>query len=90
MKKLSKILILLAATVAVTLMSTSCFRQNYMLFEDGDFDGIEFSDYDLMQNAELDMDDADRDWLSSWQHLFAFLLKNIKRRDVLSMNILNH
>ncbi len=90
MKKLSKILILIAATVAVTLMSTSCFRQNYMLFEDGDFDGIEFSDYDLMQNAELDMDDADRDWLSSWQHLFAFLLKNIKRRDVLSMNILNH
>jgi hypothetical protein len=61
MKKLSKILILIAATVAVTLMSTSCFRQNYMLFEDGDFDGIEFSDYDLMQNAELDMDDADRD-----------------------------
>lgn len=90
MKKLSKILILIAATVAVTLMSTSCFRQNYMLFEDGDFDGIEFSDYDLMQNAELDMDDADRDWRSSWQHLFAFLLKNIKRRDVLSMNILNH
>ncbi len=61
MKKLSKILILLAAIVAVTLMSTSCFRQNYMMFEDGDFDGIEFSDYDLMQNAELDMDDADRD-----------------------------
>jgi hypothetical protein len=61
MKKLSKILILLAATVAVTLMSTSCLRQNYMMFEDGDFDGIEFSDYDLMQNAELDMDDADRD-----------------------------
>lgn len=90
MKKLSKILILIAATVAVTLMSTSCFRQNYMLFEDGDFDGIEFSDYDLMQNAELDMDDTDRDWRCSWQHLFAFLLKNIKRRDVLSMNILNH
>lgn len=90
MKKLSKILILIAATVAVTLMSTSCFRQNYMLFEDGDFDGIEFSDYDLMQNAELDMDDADRDWRSSWQHLFAFLLKNIKRRDVLSMSILSH
>ena len=45
--------------MVVTLMSTSCFRQDYM-FEDGDFDGVEFSDYDLMQNAELDMDDVDR------------------------------
>ena len=44
------------------LMSTGCIRQNYIMFEDGDFDGMEFSDYDLMQNAELDMDDADRDW----------------------------
>ena len=73
----------MAATVAVTLMSTSCFRQDYMMFEDGDFDGIEFSDYDLMQNAELDMDDADRDWCCLWQHLFAFLLKIIKRHDAL-------
>ena len=32
-----------------------------LTIEDGDFDGVEFSDYDLMQNAELDMDDADRD-----------------------------
>ena len=59
MKKLCKFMVLVAATVVVTLMSTSCFRQDYM-FEDGDFDGIEFSDYDLMQNAELDMDDVDR------------------------------
>lgn len=33
------------------------------MFEDGDFDGIEFSDYDLMQNAELEMDDIDRNWV---------------------------
>ncbi len=35
------------------------------MFEDGDFDGMEFSDYDLIQNAELEMDDVDRDWFSS-------------------------
>ena len=60
MKKLCKYLVLVAALVVVTLLSTSCFRQDYLMFEDGDFDGIEFSDYDLIQNAELDMDDIDR------------------------------
>ena len=35
------------------------------MFEDGDFDGMEFSDYDLMHNAELDMDDTDREWEAS-------------------------
>ena len=50
---------MITVVLVFTLLSTSCLRQNYM-FEDGDFDGIEFSDYDLMQNAELDMDDMDR------------------------------
>ncbi len=61
MKKLCKFLVLLAVTVVVTFLSSSCFRQDYVMFEDGDFDGMEFSDYDLMHNAELDMDDVDRD-----------------------------
>ncbi len=52
---------MIAAVALTLLMSTGCIRQNYIMFEDGDFDGMEFSDYDLMQNAELDMDDADRD-----------------------------
>ena len=43
----------------VRLIVALAFRQDYM-FEDGDFDGIEFSDYDLIHNAELDMDDVDR------------------------------
>lgn len=59
MKKLIKHLIVVAAILIIAVVSTGCFRQDYM-FEDGDFDGIEFSDYDLMQNAELDMDDVDR------------------------------
>ena len=45
------------------------------MFEDGDFDGIEFSDYDLIHNAELEMDDVDRDWgfvVTSWVSGFLF------------------
>lgn len=61
MKKNCRILIMIAALAVTLLMTTGCFRQDYMMFEDGDFDGVEFSDYDLIQNAELDMDDADRD-----------------------------
>ena len=60
MKKIVKRLVIVTVLAIVSLMSSGCFRQNYM-FEDGDFDGIEFSDYDLMHNAELDMDDTDRD-----------------------------
>ena len=55
-----KRLVMLTAVAVLTLVSTGCLRQNYLMFEDGDFDGVEFSDYDLMQNAELEMDDVDR------------------------------
>ncbi len=61
MKKFFKYLVMAAALVVILLTSSGCLRQNYIFFEDGDFDGIEFSDYDLMQNAELDMDDTERD-----------------------------
>ena len=61
MRKMIKYLVAIAVVMIMSLISTGCLRQNYLMFEDGDFDGIEFSDYDLMQNAELDMDDADRD-----------------------------
>ena len=60
MKKMIKRLVMLTAVAVLTLVSTGCLRQNYLMFEDGDFDGVEFSDYDLMQNAELEMDDVDR------------------------------
>ena len=52
------------------------------MFEDGDFDDIEFSYYDLIQNAELDMDDVDRNWcVLDWSFraslLFFANIKNI-------------
>ena len=67
---------MIAAVALTLLMSTGCIRQNYIMFEDGDFDGMEFSDYDLMQNAELDMDDADRDWKKPIS-IFSLFLKII-------------
>ena len=54
------------------------------MFEDGDFDGMEFSDYDLMQNAELDMDDADRDWKKPIS-IFSLFLKIINWHERLIM-----
>lgn len=60
MKRFPKIVVILALAALFMIISTSCLRQDYMMFEDGEFDGIEFSDYDLMHNAEIDMDDVDR------------------------------
>ena len=60
MKKFLKYVVVCVAVAFYLLMSSSCLRQDMLMFEDGDFDGIEFSDYDLLQNAELDMDDMDR------------------------------
>ncbi len=59
MKKILRYVRLIVVLALLTTINSGCFRQDYM-FEDGDFDGIEFSDYDLMHNAELDMDDVDR------------------------------
>lgn len=59
MKKILRNVRLIVALALLTTINSGCFRQDYM-FEDGDFDGIEFSDYDLIHNAELDMDDVDR------------------------------
>ena len=60
MKRVLKYLMMISVAAVFTLMSTGCLRQDYMFFEDGEFDGSSFSDYDLMQNAELEMDDLDR------------------------------
>ena len=61
MKRVYKFLVMLVVAAVFSSMMTGCLRQDYLMFEDGEFDGIEFSDYDLMHNAELDMDDTDRD-----------------------------
>ena len=61
MRKKTKYVLMLAVLLAISGLFTSCFRQDYLMFEDGEFDGIEFSDYDVMHNAEIEQDDIDRD-----------------------------
>lgn len=60
MKHFMKYLLILAVIAVIAVLSSSCLRQDLIMYEDGDFDGIEFSDYDLMNNAEIEMDDLDR------------------------------
>ena len=60
MRTILRYLVSMAVVILFCVMFSGCLRQDYIMFEDGDFDGIEFSDYDLLQNAELDMDDVDR------------------------------
>ena len=60
MRKIMKYLLRLAAVAAFVVLSSGCIRQNYWFLEDGEFDGIEFSDYDLLHNAEVEQDDIDR------------------------------
>ncbi len=60
MKRYYRYLAVLVLATVFSMMLTGCMRQDYMMFEDGEFDGVEFSDYDLMHNAAIDMDDIDR------------------------------
>lgn len=60
MRRLKRFFVPLAVVLTVAFVSSGCIRQDLLMFEDGDFDGMEFSDYDLMHNAELEMDDVDR------------------------------
>ncbi len=61
MKKILTCLLSVAVLAICCTLFSGCMRQDYLIFEDGEFDGVEFSDYDLMHNAELEMDDTDRD-----------------------------
>ena len=61
MRRIIRYLLSLAAVLTLVFVTSGCIRQDLLMFEDGDFDGMEFSDYDLMQNAELEMDDIDHD-----------------------------
>ena len=61
MKKFAKCILIVAFTITTALPLSSCFRQDMVMYEDGEFDGADFSDYDLMLNAEIEMDDINRD-----------------------------
>jgi len=60
MKRLFKYLMLITVAAAFTVTCTGCLQRAYLFYDDDDFEGVHFSDYDLIQNAELEMDDIDR------------------------------
>ncbi|MBR3102149.1 MAG: hypothetical protein IKH19_10430 [Muribaculaceae bacterium] len=59
MKKIRRFIWLIGAVVWL-LTATGCNRDMYLLFEDGDFDGIEYNNEIMMINSELELDDMDR------------------------------
>jgi len=59
MKKIMKCAMTALVIAGFTLMCSSCLNQDLLLLDDGDFDGREFSDYDLMNNSEIELDDID-------------------------------
>jgi len=57
--------LIMRVTIAICALAAlagvaSCNRANYMMFEDGDFDGTEFVDEIYMHNNEVELDDLDR------------------------------
>lgn len=63
MKRFAKFLISIIFIAGMATVASSCMRQDYFMFEDGDFDGADFmdmEDYNNLHNAEIDMDDTDR------------------------------
>ena len=61
MKRFLKCVLAVAALATITVSASSCLRQDWIMYEDGEFDGVDFNDYDLIHNAELDMDDINHD-----------------------------
>ncbi len=61
MKRFFKYLLNISVATVFILMASSCLNQNYVMYEDGDFDGASFMEEDMLHNAEIDMDDLYRD-----------------------------
>lgn len=61
MKRFFKYLLNISVAAVFILMASSCLNQNYVMYEDGDFDGASFMEEDMLHNAEIDMDDLYRD-----------------------------
>ena len=61
MKRILKYVLNIAAAAVFLMLASSCLGPDYVMYEDGEFDGASFMDEGLMHNAEIDMDDQYRD-----------------------------
>ncbi len=61
MKRFLKYVLTITAAAVIMVVSNSCLGPDYVMYEDGEFDGASFLEEDMMHNAEIDMDDQYRD-----------------------------
>lgn len=61
MKRILQYLLNIAAAAVFIVLASSCLGPDYVMYEDGEFDGASFMEEGLMHNSEIDMDDLYRD-----------------------------
>ena len=61
MRRIVKFVLNITAAAVFIVLGNSCLGPDYVMYEDGEFDGASFMEEDQMHNAEIDMDDLYRD-----------------------------
>lgn len=61
MKRFLKLVLTFCVIAAFAMLASSCLGPDYVMYEDGEFDGASFMEEGFMHNAEVDMDDLYRD-----------------------------
>ena len=61
MKRFLRYVLSFSAAAVFVMLASSCLGPDYVMYEDGEFDGASFMEEDMMHNAEIDMDDLYRD-----------------------------
>ena len=61
MRRFINLVLKIAMAAVFIVLTSSCLGPDYVMYEDGEFDGASFMEEDHMHNAEIDMDDLYRD-----------------------------
>ena len=61
MKRILKCVLILSISAVFIILTSSCLGPDYVMYEDGEFDGASFREEEIMHNAEIDADDLYRD-----------------------------
>ena len=61
MKRIIKLILSFSVAAVFLMLTNSCLGPDYVMYEDGEFDGASFMEEDMVHNAEIDLDDLYRD-----------------------------
>ena len=61
MKRILNCVLILSVAAVFLMLANSCLGPDYVMYEDGEFDGASFMEEEMMHNAEIDADDLYRD-----------------------------